>query len=64
MEISPIKSERDYDLALKEVDALFAAVPGSPEGDRLEILLALGNAYEAKRWRIEPADPITTIKWV
>jgi HTH-type transcriptional regulator / antitoxin HigA len=37
---------------------------GSPEGDRLEILLALVNAYDAKHWRIEPADPITTIKWV
>ena len=60
MEISvrPIRSEDDYDAALAEVEALMDAVPGTPEGDRLDILVTLIEAYEAKHWAIDAPDPI------
>lgn len=60
--IKPIKTEADYDAALAEIDVLIDAVPGTLEGDRLDILVTLVEAYEAKRWRIDPPDPIASIE--
>ena len=62
MGIRPIKTEKDYSAALEQIDKLFDARPGTAAGDRLEILLALVGAYEAKRWPIEPADPVEAIR--
>ncbi len=62
MGIRPIKTEKDYSAALEQIDKLFDAKPGTAAGDRLEILLALVGAYEAKRWPIEPADPVEAIR--
>jgi HTH-type transcriptional regulator/antitoxin HigA len=64
MEISvrPIRTEADYDTALAEVDALMDAVPGTPEGDRLDVLVTLIEAYEAKHWAIEAPDPLEAIR--
>lgn len=62
MGIRPIKTEKDYSAALEQIDKLFDAKPGTAAGDRLEVLLALVGAYEAKRWPIEPADPVEAIR--
>ena len=61
-EIKSIKIEADYDAALAEIATLMDAEPGTPEGDRLDVLVTLVEAYEAKHWRIDPPDPIEAIK--
>ena len=48
-----IRTEADYDAALVEVDGLMGAGPGTPEGDRLDVLVALIEAYEAAYWAID-----------
>lgn len=60
--IKPIKTEADYEAALAEIDVLMDASPGTPEGDRLDILVTLVEAYEAKRWQINAPDPIAAIE--
>ena len=59
--IKPIKTEADYDVVLAEIDTLMDAEPGTPEGDRLDVLVTLVEAYEAKHWQISPPDPIAAI---
>ncbi|GAB4459266.1 MAG: DNA-binding protein [Anaerolineae bacterium] len=61
VEIKPIRTEADYEAALAEIEQLFEAVPGSPEGDRLEILTTLVEAYEEKYYPIPLPDPIEAI---
>ena len=65
MEISPIKNEADYLAALVEVDQLMELDLdlGTPEGDKLDILATLIDAYESKHFPIESADPIEAIKF-
>ena len=53
MEISPIKTRRDYRDALKEVESLMGAGARSPEGDRLEVLVTLVEAYEARHFPLD-----------
>jgi HTH-type transcriptional regulator/antitoxin HigA len=62
-DIRPIHSEQDYDLALQQLDVVFDAKPGTPEGDRLEVLSVLIEAYENERHQIPAADPIATISF-
>lgn len=57
MKIKKITNETEYDEARKAVDRLMGAAPGTPEGDELEALANLVEAYEAERWPIEPLDP-------
>ena len=64
MHIKPIKSEADYDAALTAIDRLMGATPGTPEGDELDILVTLVEAYEAAHWPIEAPDPISAIEHV
>lgn len=61
MEIRPIKTEADYRAALKEVERLWEAAPGTPEGDRVEVLTTLIEAYEARHHPIPAPDPIEAI---
>ena len=61
-DIKPIKTETDYDEALAEIAYLMDAELGTPEGDRLDVLVTLVEAYEGKQWRIDPPDPIEAIK--
>ena len=61
VEIHPIKTERDYDAALAEVEALWGAEPDPPEGDKLDVLSTLVEAYEARHHPISPPDPIEAI---
>ncbi len=63
MKQKPIKTEKDYDLALKRLDVIFDATPGSKEGDELEILALLIEDYENKNYPIGPPDPIEAIKF-
>jgi HTH-type transcriptional regulator/antitoxin HigA len=63
MDIKPIKSDRDYRGALKEIDELMDARPNSPEGDRLDILVTLVEAWEKKYWPIEATDPVEAIRF-
>ena len=64
MRIKPIKSEADYDAALTAIGRLMGATPGTPEGDELDILVTLVEAYEAAHWPIEAPDPISAIEHV
>jgi HTH-type transcriptional regulator / antitoxin HigA len=61
MEIKPIKNEVDYQSALKEVELLFNSDPETPEGDKLEVLTTLIEAYEEKHFSIPKPDPIDAI---
>jgi HTH-type transcriptional regulator / antitoxin HigA len=63
MEIRPIKSRRDYRRVLKEIDGLMHAKRNTPEGDRLDVLVALVEAWEAKHYPIDLPDPIEAIKY-
>jgi HTH-type transcriptional regulator / antitoxin HigA len=60
--IKPIKTEKDYDRALKLVEDLMDAEADTPAGDALEVLVTLIEAYEAKRWPIDLPDPIDAIR--
>lgn len=64
MRIKPIKCDADYDAALTAIDGLMGAAPDTPEGDELEVLVTLVEAYEAERWPIEAPDPISAIEHV
>lgn len=61
MEIRPIKTEHDYDAALAEVEALWGAEPDTAEGDKLDVLTTLVEAYAARHHPIAPPDPIEAI---
>lgn len=61
MEIKPIKSETDYSEALLEVEKLMDAKLNSPEGDKLDVLVTLLEAYEEKHHQILPPDPVEAI---
>ena len=61
MDIKPIKTEADYEAALEEIERLFDAEPGSPEGDHLEILSTLVEAYEDEHYDIPAPDPVEAI---
>jgi HTH-type transcriptional regulator / antitoxin HigA len=66
MEIRPIKSDRDHRAALAEIDACWGAGDGTEEGDRLDVLLALVEIYEAKRWPVEISegfDPVDVLNY-
>ena len=65
MEIRPIRNEEDYRAAMRQVSAFFdrEPEPGTPDGDRFEVLLTLVEAYEAKHFPIDLADPVEAIKF-
>lgn len=64
MEIRPIKTEHDYDLALERVNILFDAKPNTEEGDELDILVTLIEKYEKINYPIPDPDPIEAIKFM
>jgi len=65
MDIRPIHTEADYKSALKEISALMDSDPdpGTPEGDRLDILATLVQAYEARHVPIAAPDAVEAIKF-
>ena len=56
MEIKPIRNEADYERALAEIERLWGAKEETPEGDRLDVLTTLVEAYEQKHFPIEAQD--------
>jgi HTH-type transcriptional regulator/antitoxin HigA len=66
MDIRPIRTDKDHRAALAEIDACWGAAEGTEEGDRLDVLLALVEIYEAKRWPIDihdSFDPIDVLSY-
>ena len=63
MHIFPIKTESDYRRALAEIEGLMAAAADTPEGDRLDVLVTLVEAYEARHYPMELPDPIEAIRF-
>ncbi len=63
MDIQPIKADADYQAALDEIESLFDAKLGTPEGDRLEVLTILVEAYEDKHYSIPMPDPVAAIEY-
>lgn len=61
MKIKPVRTEADYEAALKEIERLFDAKAGTMEADRLEVLTTLTEAYEEKHYAIPLPDPIEAI---
>ena len=61
MQIRPIKTRADHRAALKEIERLMHARPGTPAGDRLEVLTTLVEHYESQHEQIEPPDPIDAL---
>ena len=61
--IRPLRTEKDYDAALQELERLWGARLGTPEGDRLDVLATLIDAYEEAHHPMEPPDPIEAIKF-
>ncbi len=62
MDIKPIKTDTDHEAALREIETLWGATDGTPDGDRLDVLATLVEAYEEKRWPLEEMDPVAAIE--
>lgn len=62
-DLKPIRNKADYDAALEEVGRLWGAKSGTPDGDRLDVLATLIDAYEAKHHPIDPPDPVEAIRF-
>jgi HTH-type transcriptional regulator / antitoxin HigA len=63
MKIKPVKTEKDYKSVLEVIRNLWDADPNTPEGDTLEVLITLIEAYEEKHYHIDPPDPVEAIKF-
>jgi len=64
MDIRPIRTRRDYAAALREVESLMSARRGTPEGDRLDVLVTLVEAWEARHFPMELPDAVAAIRFV
>ena len=63
MNIVLIKTQRDYHRILKEIERLMTAKRNTPEGDRLDVLVTLVEAWERKHYRVDLPDPVEAIKY-
>jgi len=61
--LKPIRNEANYEAALAEIEHLWGARIGTPQGDRLDILATLVDAYENEHYPMDPPDPIEAIKF-
>jgi HTH-type transcriptional regulator / antitoxin HigA len=62
-DIKPIRSEKDYEAAMAEVEVLWGAKSGTPKGDRLDVLATLIESWEGANYPMDPPDPIEAIKF-
>lgn len=60
----PIRNDEEHAEALHEIEVLMDAAPGTPEGDRLDLLATLVELYEERRWPIESPDPIEAVHFM
>ena len=63
MDVHPIKTEKDYQAALTEIDLLLEADSDTPEGNRLQVLVMLVEAYEEQHYAIPLPDPTEAIEY-
>ena len=63
MNIKSIKTETDYREALKEIESLMTAESNTPQGEKLDILVTLIEAYERKHFPLDLPDPVEAIKF-
>jgi len=63
MTIKPIRTKADHEAALREIERLWGADEGTPEGDRLDVLATLVEAYEQAHFPMDAPDPIEAIKF-
>jgi len=63
VQIRPIKTRADHRAALKAIEQLLNAIPGTPGGDRLEVLTTLVEHYEAQHEPVDPPDPIEALRY-
>ena len=61
--VRPVRTEQDYEAALEEIGRLMTARPGTPQGDELDVLSTLIEAYESEYHAIEAPDPIALIEF-
>lgn len=64
MNVTPIKTEADFRAVLAEIERLWDAEPDTPDGDHLDILMTLVEAYERRHHPMPPADPIAAIEFM
>src|SRR5712691_318240 len=62
-DVKPIRTKKDYEAALSDIERLWGAKSGTPEGDRLDVLATLVDAYEAVHFPMDPPDPIEAIRF-
>jgi HTH-type transcriptional regulator/antitoxin HigA len=63
MDIAPIKNRADYQRALKDIESLMRAKRNTLDGDRLDVLVTLVEAWEQKHYRLDLPDPVEAIKY-
>ena len=63
MNIKPIKTDANYREALKEVESLMTAEPNTPEGEKLDVLVTLIEAFERIHFPLDLPDPVDAIKF-
>ena len=63
MEIRPIKTEQDYNSAIRRIEALWGAKKDTPQGDEMDLLVTLVESFEMKHYPIAPPDPVDAIKF-
>jgi HTH-type transcriptional regulator/antitoxin HigA len=62
-DLKPIRTEADYEAVFAEVERLWGAASGTPDGDRLDVLATLIDAYESEHHPMDPPDPIDAIRF-
>lgn len=60
--IAPIRDAASHQAALAEIERLWGAAEGTSEGDRLDVLMTLADAFEREHWPDEPLDPVDAVK--
>lgn len=63
MQIRPIRTENDYRDALRQIESLMSTEAGTIEGDQLDVLTTLVEAYERKHYSFDLPDPVEAIKF-
>ena len=64
MKIKPIRTKRDYEATLRAIEPLMSAKRNTAEGDTLDVLVTLVEAFEAKHFPLDLPDPVEAIKYM